>query len=124
MNGVLDLAYNTSTYQNWTITAADTTNGTSTSNTFTVNQSSSFNTAQNGVLEAYGISTCSAFPSGSSGWTYWDAPRMYQGYSYLDRNPVTPGWFLFDYNSAGWTGPLCNFSASNVDSVGNTNLDY
>jgi hypothetical protein len=123
-SGVLDMTYNNSTSQNWTITANDLTAGTSTSNNVSINETGAFNAAQNGVLEAYGVSSCSAFPSGSSGWTYWNAPNMYQGTSYNDRIAVTPSWFLWDYNGTGWSGPICNFSASNVDSIGNTNLDY
>jgi hypothetical protein len=124
MSGSLDMTYLATTYQYWTITAKDDSTGVTTSNSVEVTEGDPFNAAQAGVLEAYGVSSCSAFPSGSAGWTYFSQPVMYQGYTYTDRNVVVPAWFLTDYNSWGWTGPLCNFAASTVDSHGNTTIDY
>jgi hypothetical protein len=124
MIGSLDMTYLAATYQYWTITAQDASHGTTTSNSVEITEADPFNAAQSGVLEAYGVSSCSAFPSGSSGWTYFSQPVMYQGTTYTDRNLIVPAWFLFDYNSTGWTGPICNFAATTVDSHGNTTLDY
>ena len=86
-------------------------------------ETDAFNTAQVGVLEAYGVSTCDSFPSGSSGQTYFPAPLLYQGLAYWDRNLVNPVWFGQDAASHGWTGPNCGLSVS-VGSTGNTWLNY
>jgi hypothetical protein len=121
--GSLDMTNQIGVNQYWNIQIKDVTSGVTTNSNVVVNQTDPFNAAQVGVLEAYGVSTCDSFPSGSSGQTYFPNPIVTQGVAYYDRNFITPSWFGLDYVSMGWTGPNCSLSVS-VGSTGNTWLNY
>jgi len=133
MSGQLALTFNDSyngePRQYWKITSNNNTQGTTSSITATLGMGRSggnFTSAQAGVLEAYSVANCNNFPNGSSGWTYFSKPVLYQGYSYLDRHLVIPPWgfsqnWLTD--NPAWGGPTCGFGGT-VDNLGNTTLNY
>ena len=85
-----------------------------------------YNNAQSAVLEAYGVTVCSDFPSGPAGQTYFSTyfsrPALYQGSSYHDRNAISPSWSI-NGPSSKWTagnGPICGFGNSTTDSTGSS----
>jgi hypothetical protein len=121
--GSIDMSNQIGSNQYWNIQIKDVTSNNLTNSNVIVNSTSPFNAAQVGVLEAYGVSTCDSFPSGSSGQTYFPIPYVTQGNSYNDRNLINPSWFGVDYIGFGWTGPVCGFSVS-VGSTGGTWLNY
>jgi hypothetical protein len=110
----------------WYLGVNDTTNGTSTASSIETD-SSPFHLAMGGALEVYFVTDCSDFPSGSSGWTYFSKPVLYQGNNYWTRDTVPNNWYSEDWTQTGYLnsgGPVCGFAGSNVDSVGNTIIDY
>ena len=110
----------------WYIQVNDTDKGTSTLSSIETD-SNPFHIASGGALEAYGVTTCSDFPSGSSGWTYFSRPVLYQGPNYWTRDIVLNNWSSINWTTSGYLDlgePVCNFAGSNVDAVGNTTIDY
>jgi hypothetical protein len=123
MWGSMDMTFQSAPNQYWQVVVKDITKGLTTTSNFTVPETNAFSSAQVGALEAYRVSTCDSFPSGSSGQTYFPAPLLYQGLAYWDRNLFNPSWFTLDAAANNWTGPNCGFGVS-VGSTGNTWLNY
>jgi hypothetical protein len=62
-----------------------------------------WNWAFSGVLEAYGITSCSEFPA--SGYTFFENNAVYHGYPSFVNDPAS--WYGAVYN---YGGPSCGFS--------------
>jgi hypothetical protein len=110
----------------WYLQVTDASTGTSTASSIETD-SNPFHLASGGALEAYGVTTCSDFPSGTSGWTYFSKPVLYEGNNYWTRDIALNDWFSLDWTTSGYLDlgePYCAFAGSNVDSVGNVIIDY
>jgi len=109
LNGHIQIIGSDATSQTWFIGMVDATRLTYTYVTAKTN-TNPFSNVQGGVLEAYGVTQCSDFPS--SGPTYFSAVTLYQGNSYTQQNLYNPSWTTQPYTYWGWTGPTCSLSVS------------
>jgi hypothetical protein len=107
--GEMTLLAKTASAQRWQIYWLNESTGISQtfSKSFSVNKP--FNRAEGAVLEAYSVSNCSDFPSGSTGNTYFSAPTLFQGTAASDRHAASPFWTT---SVPGYTGLNCNFNAT------------
>jgi hypothetical protein len=95
--------------QDYLVDASDQTTGQNTTLSVwtTGNQ---WNWAYAGVLEAYNVTSCSEFPSGSNGIAAFVDTHVYHGYPKLDY--INPEFYGAEYDYFGGGGPQCNFSVT------------
>jgi len=123
ISGSMDLSYNDASTQYWAVWYTDWNQGYTSPGFVGQLPPNAINAAQPAVLEAYNVTQCADFPSGT-GSTYFSRPTVYQGNSYHDRNLVNPSWTLYGPSTWGWAGPSCNFGLSATDPTGSTTLYY
>jgi len=120
LNGWMDLGDKLgANYDWWAIGRTDVTTGQSMGSGFWV-APATFNTAQGGVLEVYGMTACSDFPA--TGFTVFGTPLLTQaGPTWSTQNYVNPTWYPSPND--GYNGPDCGFSVS-ASAANGTSLVY
>jgi hypothetical protein len=117
----------------WEIVATDKTTGGSTWAVVDFADGTSlWNNAQAAVLEAYGITSCSDFPS--TGYNEFSYPTLSQstyGSPWTGKQttlaPNSAIWTALSYTNglvSGYTGPACNFSDYVATTANGTTLNY
>jgi len=114
ITGVIRLTGTGSTKNTWIVTGTDTTSGASTGTAFSTT-TTPFNSAQQGVLEAYRVTSCSHYPAAGD-IIFTNVTGTQAGPSWNNYNAVTPSWFP----AYSTVTPACDFQVSNFTSGGGT----